>query len=414
MGGCVSTSHSRVAPHTKKYTRRFRKGRGKLAAPICDVPIKRLSDVGSRISVSEFVQIDFEKGGTTTCRRSEVSNKSFHLTQVHWNHVDENGVCQEEAWFDSVSILDSESDDDFSSVFGDGKLLNMSSLWAGSHMIRPQAGLSVPCADDEKGIPAGSWSAISPSVFRVRGESYFKDKQKNTAPGYCPYTPIGVDLFACSQKINHIAQHLELPTVQGNGILPSLLIVNIQLPAYAPSMFLGDSNGDGVSLVLYFKLSDDIEKEIPSDFIDSIKRLVDNETEKVKGFSKESVVPYRERLKILSGVVNPDDLQLSSAEKRLLNAYKDKPVLSRPQHEFFKGADYFEIDIDVHRFSYVSRKALESLRERLKLGILDLGLTIQAQKQEELPEKVLCCMRLNKLDFVNHGQIPTLMTVNDD
>lgn len=399
MGGCVSTTHSRVVPHRKKYTRRSRKCHQKLSTTIGDAPIKRksFSDAGSRISVSEFVQIDFEKGGTTTCRRSEVSNKSFHLTQVHWNHVDENGVCQEEAWFDSVSILESESDDDFISVFG------------GAHMLRPQAGLLIPCANgDQKPLP-GSWSAISPSVFRVRGETYFKDKQKNVAPGYCPYTPIGVDLFSCSQKISHIAQHIELPTAQGNSKLPPLLIVNIQMPTYAPSMFLGESNGEGISLVLYFKLSDNIDQEIPSDFIDSIKKLVDNETEKLK-----SLVPYRERLKILSGVVNPEDLQLCSTEKRLLNAYKDKPVLSRPQHEFFKGADYFEIDIDVHRFSYVSRKALESLRERLKSGILDLGLTIQAQKQEELPEKVLCCMRLNKLDFVNCGQIPTLMTLDDD
>ncbi|KAK9675966.1 hypothetical protein RND81_11G044900 [Saponaria officinalis] len=414
MGGCVSTSNTRVAPQRSNRTRRLRKGRGKMTTIVCDAPIKRLSDVGSRISVSEFVQIDFDKRGTTTCRRSEVSNKSFHLTQVHWNHIDENGVCQEESWFDSVSILESESDDDFSSVFGDSKLLNMSSLWAGSHIIRPEAGLTVPCANAEKGAPAGSWSTVSPSVFRVRGETFFKDRQKNEAPGYCPYTAIGVDMFASSQKINHIAQHLELPSVQGNGKLPSLLIVNIQLPAYAPSMFLGDSDGEGVSLVLYFKLSDDVDKEIPSDFIDSINRLVENDIEKVKGFSKESVIPFRERLKILAGVVNPEDLRLSSAEKRLLNAYKDKPVLSRPQHDFFKGPDYFEIDIDIHRFSYVSRKALESLRERLKLGVLDLGLTIQAQKQEELPEKVLCCVRLNKLDFVNHGQIPTLMTVNDD
>lgn len=59
--------------------------------------------------------------------------------------------------------------------------------------------------------------------------------------------------------------------------------------------------------------------------------MVDNESEKLK-----SVVPYRERLKILSSVVNPEDLQLSYTEKRLMNAYKDKPVLSRPQHEFFK------------------------------------------------------------------------------
>ncbi|KAL3525901.1 hypothetical protein ACH5RR_014273 [Cinchona calisaya] len=562
MGACLSTPSNPIKARKKPH-HRSRKHQGKLSNNVAYGTRKRNSDARvADISLSELVHT------TTTCRRSEVSNATFHLTQLQWHHsqIDANVICQEDAWFDTLSILESDSDDDFSSVHGDilpnisngqvlqyetsscfmdskctykeyherylkidngktEKLLNtdggkepnkfalistqeyevpcltkteefgtkrkklldrayesfrgvkedkydaeektqenmlksvlprlvasisfndkiINRLNANSHsqvkksavvrlsvkrtsvdgeetdefctsqkyLYRPRAGLLIPCCTEEKPT-SGSWSEIEPSKFMLRGKSYFKDKKKCPAPNYCPYTPIGVDLFVCPKKINHIAQHLELPSLKADGKAPDLLIVNIQLPTYPAPMFLGDSDGEGLSLVLYFKLSDTFEKDISPQFQESIKKLVEDDMEKVKGFAKESSVPFRERLKIMVSMVNPEDLVSTSTEKKLLHAYNEKPVLSRPQHNFYQGPNYFEIDLDIHRFSFIARKGMDAFRGRLKEGILDLGLTIQAQKEEELPERVLCGIRLNKIDFVNHGQIPTIVRLEDD
>ncbi|KAG5621554.1 hypothetical protein H5410_006772 [Solanum commersonii] len=505
MGGCVSTPATTIRAR-KKHHRRHRKYNRKNSNSGIIGTRKRNSDARvTDIAVSEFVHTT-----TTTCRTSEVSNSTFHLTQLQWQHnqIDGNVLCQEEAWFDSHSIFESDSDDDFSSVHGDifpnisngqvvqyetsscfmdskhkykeyhekylkidglskdgvedpngpavviaqdyerpsmgkgedfgtKKKKNLDRAYASFKSVKrryfrcrrklrklfssssrkflrhPRAGLLIPCCTEEKSI-AGSWSKIEPSNFKLRGDSYFKDKRKAPATNVSPYTPIGVDLFACPRKINHIAQHIELPSIKGDGRIPPLLIVNIQLPTYPAPMFVGDADGEGLSLVVYFKLSETFEEDISPQFQDTIKRFIEDDMEKVKGFAKESTVPFRERLKIMVGLVNPDEIVTSSTERKLLNAYNEKPVLSRPQHNFYQGLNYLEVDLDIHRFSYIARKGLDAFRERLQHGILDFGLTIQAQKPEELPEKVLGCARLNKIDFVDHGQIPTLVRVEED
>ncbi|PQQ12285.1 uncharacterized protein Pyn_25014 [Prunus yedoensis var. nudiflora] len=315
---------------------------------------------GARVSdyaVSEFVDVDFENSATTTHRRSKVSNSTFHLTQLQWHHsqYDSNVIFQGEAWFDSVSILESDSDDDFISIHGDGFPLAsnpVGNISSGQVLQYERSARFVDngCKYEEyqsyMKIDGGSKCTEFGSDFLLKGDPVIQKKPLNNSIKKVLYRPRPGYIIPCCR--------VEKPTSGSWSEIPP-----------STFKFRGENyfnDGEGMSLVMYFKVSENFDKDISPQFQDSIKKMVDDEMERVKGFAKDPTVPFRERLKILAGVVNPEDLGRSSAEKNPLHAYNDKPVLSRPQHNFYKGPNYFEIDLAILRFSYISRNGLEWIR----------------------------------------------------
>jgi hypothetical protein len=63
--------------------------------------------------------------------------------------------------------------------------------------------------------------------------------------------------------------------------------------------------------------------------------------------------------------------------------------------------------MDVHLFAYISKKFLHSLLESFGAMVIDVGVLIEAHTDEELPEKVLGCMRWSCIDLERAEPFPT-------
>ncbi len=98
-------------------------------------------------------------------------------------------------------------------------------------------------------------------------------------------------------------------------------------------------------------------------------------------------------------MVNPQEQkQLGRTERHLLETYNGQPILTRPQHRFYRGDRYFEVDVDAHEFNYVARKGLAGVSDHFRNMVVDFGFVIEGQEDAELPEQMLGCVRLCKID----------------
>jgi len=223
------------------------------------------------------------------------------------------------------------------------------------------------------------------------------------------YAAVAADAFTSPLKIDHIMRRLRLPEPSAIGgparpppgspplaaVLPRFFVVNIQVPSYEPALWGGRTNGPGLNIVLVHELVKHGVRASPQ-VHGLLTRFFRNEVE-------ESGEASRERLKYIPRISNLDQVAveagMSRAEKGFMQTYDGKPVMTRPQHRFYRGPGYLEVDVDAHQYAYIARKGVHAYRQHLDKMVFDSGFVLQGNKGDELPEQVLAATRIHHLDF---------------
>ena len=95
-----------------------------------------------------------------------------------------------------------------------------------------------------------------------------------------------------------------------------------------------------------------------------------------------------ERFKAITRIQNIPECQFGSATAKLATTYNGTPFLTRPQHKYYRGDNYFEIDVDVHVFSYMARTGMAGVQQKISSVIFDFSFVVEGYGDDELPEQV--------------------------
>ncbi|OQR82598.1 hypothetical protein ACHHYP_15750 [Achlya hypogyna] len=253
-------------------------------------------------------------------------------------------------------------------------------------------------AAEDEATAHDCWAQLDATRFKVRqGPNYRKTKLKGPS-ALALLDLVATDVYRSDSKVDNIGSIVQLPQAPtASRARRDLVIINCQVPCYAPSNPLWgekQGDGDGFNFVTYYAISESLRTKL-----DESPPCTEPAVRLLRAFlSDDSGAIVRDRLKAIGVVVNPSEQALGRTERHLLETYNGQPILTRPQHRFYRGDGYFEIDIDAHLFNFVARKGLCGVTEHFGNMVVDFGFVLEGQEDDELPEQILGCVRLCKVD----------------
>ncbi|KAK1411957.1 hypothetical protein QVD17_32845 [Tagetes erecta] len=216
--------------------------------------------------------------------------------------------------------------------------------------------------EDQTGNLPNSWSVPEPSLFQIRGETYFKDRKKITAKNILMQT-VAVDWLRSNKQEHDLAGRPGsiVQKFAADGRSEFFFIVNFQFPGSTT-----------YSIAPYYMTSTPI-KDLP----------------------------------LLEKFVNGDDAFRNSRFKLLPHITKGPWILKQSAKaalvgqllkvNYIRGKNYIELDIDIGSFA-LARGLASTALSCFSILIAESAFVIQANTADELPEQVYGAYRLHHLD----------------
>ncbi|GJZ45393.1 enhanced disease resistance 2-like protein [Tanacetum coccineum] len=217
--------------------------------------------------------------------------------------------------------------------------------------------------EDQTGSLSNSWSVPEPSLFQIRGETYFEDHKKITAQSVLMQT-VAVDWLRSDKREDNLAARPGniVQKFAADGRPEFFLVVNFQVP------------GSTTYTVASYYMTRTPIKDLP---------LLEQFVEGDDAFRNS-------RFKIVPHVTEGPWVLRKSVHRATL-------VGQLLKINYIRGKNYIELDIDVGS-SALARGVASTALSCFNSIICETAFVIQANTPDELPEHLFGATRLNYVD----------------
>ncbi|KAK4785722.1 hypothetical protein SAY86_002411 [Trapa natans] len=216
------------------------------------------------------------------------------------------------------------------------------------------------------------WSSPPSNVFSLRSKSYFTNRRKSPSSDYL-LSPAGMDWLKSASKLenvlgrpdNRVTRALRKAQSAGLSLKSFIFAINLQVPGK-----------DQHSAVFYFA----VEETIPPGSL-------------LYRFINEGDAFRNSRFKIVNRIVKGPWIV-----KKTVGNYGSCLLGKALTCNYHRGDNYFEIDVDIGS-SKIASAILHLALGHVTSVAIDMGFLVEAQAEEELPEKLIGAVRVCQMEM---------------